>query len=76
MIQQPEIQHAEFKGQRIIMGLFDAFVSDPTRLLPMNTRQRWEEAIDENKGFRVICDYISGMTDDYATKLYKELFVA
>ncbi len=76
VIQQPEIQHAEFKGQRIVMGLFDAFASDPKRLLPLNTRQRWSDANDNNQGYRVICDYISGMTDDYAVKLYKELFVA
>ena len=28
----------------------------------------------EEAGMRVICDYISGMTDDYATRLYEKMF--
>ncbi len=76
VIRQPEIQHAEFKGQRIVMDLFDAFSSDPERLLPHNTRERWKEGAEKGLGYRVLSDYLSGMTDEYAIKLYKQLFVA
>ena len=65
----------EYKGQQIVMELFQAFASDPQRLLPDNTRLRWSEANDAGNGHRVIADYISGMTDGFASKLYASLFL-
>jgi len=75
VIRKPEIQMLEYKGQQIVMELFQAFASDPQRLLPDNTRQRWLEAHDAGNGHRVIADYISGMTDGFASKLYGSLFM-
>jgi dGTPase len=75
VIKKPEIQMLEYKGQQIVMELFQAFASDPQRLLPENTRQRWLEANDAGNGHRVIADYISGMTDGFASKLYGTLFM-
>jgi dGTPase len=75
VIRKPEIQMLEYKGQQIVMELFQAFASDPQRLLPVNTRQRWSEAHDAGNGQRVIADYISGMTDGFASKLYGSLFM-
>lgn len=75
VIRKPEIQVLEYKGQQIVMELFQAFASDPQRLLPDNTRLRWSEANDMGNGHRVIADYISGMTDGFAAKLYTSLFL-
>lgn len=75
VISMPEIQQAEYKGQQLVMELFDAFSSDPERLLPNNTRKRWEQAQKEANGIRVIADYIAGMTDEYAAKKYHHLFL-
>ncbi|MEP1446936.1 MAG: anti-phage deoxyguanosine triphosphatase [Paraglaciecola sp.] len=75
VIRKPEIQVLEYKGQQIVMELFQAFASDPQRLLPDNTRLRWAEANDVGNGHRVIADYISGMTDGFAAKLYTSLFL-
>lgn len=75
VIRKPEIQMLEYKGQQIVMELFQAFASDPQRLLPDNTRQRWSEANEAGNGHRVIADYISGMTDGFASKLYGSLFL-
>lgn len=75
VIQRPEIQILEYKGQQIVMELFEAFASDPERLLPENTRKRWQQAEEHNNGHRVISDYISGMTDGFASKLYNNLFL-
>jgi len=76
VIKQPAIQRLEYRGQQIVMELFEALVSDPERLLPTNTCVRWCQAgeIGENQ-HRVISDYVSGMTDAYATKLYQTLFM-
>lgn len=75
VIQKPEIQQAEYKGQQLVMELFDAFASDPERLLPTNTRKRWEMAEQDANGIRIIADYIAGMTDEYAAKMYQHLFL-
>jgi dGTPase len=75
VILKPDIQLLEYKGQQIVMELFEAFSSDPIRLLPENTRQRYKTALAENNGQRVISDYISGMTDGFASRLYSNLFL-
>ncbi|GGP58448.1 anti-phage deoxyguanosine triphosphatase [Shewanella saliphila] len=75
VIRKPEIQMLEYKGQQIIMELFEAFASDPERLLPLNTRERWLIATAEQTNpMRVIADYISGMTDEFAGRLHQQLF--
>jgi dGTPase len=74
VIKKPDIQLLEYKGQQVVMELFEAFASDPERLLPENTKQRWLEAELSDNGLRVISDYISGMTDGFAARLYNNLF--
>ena len=77
VICKPEIQQMEFKGQKIVMDLFDAFSSDPERLLPHNTKHRWLDATEQGQNpQRVVCDYIAGMTDEYAGTMYRRLFIA
>ena len=75
VISKPEIQLLEYKGQQLVMELFEVFASDPERLLPENTRMRWRSAEEQGRGMRVIADYISGMTDEFAAKLYNNLFL-
>jgi dGTPase len=75
VIQIPQVQRFEYKGQQIIMDLFEAFSADPMRLLPEATRNKWCHAEKEaHQGMRIICDYISAMTDAYAQKMHQELF--
>lgn len=69
------VQQLEFKGQKIVTELFYAFSTDPTRLLPPRDAGKWKSAEgDSSREHRVICDYIAGMTDEYATKRYQQLF--
>nr|WP_100642301.1 anti-phage deoxyguanosine triphosphatase [Alteromonas facilis] len=75
VIQKPEIQLLEYKGQQTVMELFQAFASDPERLLPDNTKKRWLEAQEKDLGYRILADYISGMTDEFASRLYSNMFV-
>ena len=77
VIKQTNIQRMEYKGQQIVMELFEAFASDPERLLPPSTCKRWQYACANSENpQRVIADYIAGMTDEYATKVYNSLFLA
>lgn len=74
VINKVEVQRLEYRGQQQVMSLFDSFIADPLRLLPQNTKQRWQLSEDQGlNSHRVICDYIAGMTDYYAQKLYNEL---
>ena len=75
VIKSATVQQLEFKGQKIVTELFDAFATDPKRLLPKGDAERWKKAeANVANQHRVICDYIAGMTDEYATKRYQQLF--
>lgn len=78
VINQPAIQQLRYRSQNMLLQLFDAFHAEPLRLLPTNTRERWELAqqLEGQAGAdRILCDYIAGMTDDYAERMYRNLFV-
>ena len=74
VILHPELQQNEFRGQRIVQSLFDAFAAEPTRLLPANTQQRWRLLSEQGSGQRAVCDYIAGMTDEYASRMMQRLY--
>ncbi|MCF7695445.1 deoxyguanosinetriphosphate triphosphohydrolase [Mycetohabitans sp. B2] len=57
------------KARRVVVGLFDAFRDDP-RLLPPDY-----QCDDSATQARLIAHYIAGMTDRYALKEYRRLFV-
>jgi dGTPase len=77
VIKQTSIQRLEYRGQQIVMELFEALSSDPLRLLPKNSAKRYQIALDnDDNTMRVIADYVSGMTDDYASRLHQALFVS
>ncbi len=73
VIKSCNVQQLEFKGQKLVVELFEALQSDPTRLLPASTLKRYK-LTPEGKKNRVICDFIAGMTDEYATRLYEKLY--
>lgn len=76
VIKLPAIQRLEYRGQQVVMELFEALASDPERLLPTSTANRWRHAADNGENhYRVIADYVSGMTDGYATRLYQTMFL-
>ncbi|MHC8392671.1 anti-phage deoxyguanosine triphosphatase [Pseudomonas sp. LB3P93] len=74
VIESPNVQQLEFKGQKLVIELFDALNSDPERLLPSSTRKRYVSVDSASQKMRVVCDYISGMTDEYATRLYEKIY--
>lgn len=71
VIRNASVQHLEFKGQNMVVAVFEALANDPQSLLPQNTRARYAAADD---GMRVICDHISGMTDGFLLRTYERLF--
>ena len=72
VIAQPFVQSATFQGQQIIRSLFEVYCNDPEQL-PSAFRQAWRDAPTSDGQFRVICDYLSGMTDRYASRMHNQL---
>jgi len=75
VVDRATTQQMEYRGRLLIVRLFDALSSDPGSLLKSWYREQHEEAGDEKAAHRVICDYIAGMTDEYATEVYERLYV-
>jgi dGTPase len=68
VIKTPKVQMLELKGQRIIKKLFEELSASPEQLIT-----NWNDGLSISKE-RKICDYIAGMTDSYAVKIYNRLF--
>lgn len=60
----------EKKAQNVLHMLFDTFTKDPARL-PEDSRA----AVEEMGAERAVCDYIAGMTDNYAIYTFQRLYV-
>lgn len=71
-------QLLEYRGRILIMEVYEALASDPLRLIKSWFRKHYEQAArdnDEDAKARAVCDYVAGMTDEYATRIYERLFV-
>lgn len=55
-------------GKKIIESLFDYFLKHPEKI-----PETYKERIEEESLYRVISDYVAGMTDRYAEKIYQSL---
>ena len=71
VIFSPNVQQLEFKGQRMVIEVFDILKSAPEKYLREGSVERLRKKSDEPE--RIICDYIAGMTDDYLLKTYERL---
>ncbi|MDO5667912.1 MAG: anti-phage deoxyguanosine triphosphatase [Alcaligenaceae bacterium] len=79
VIRSSNVQQLEFKGQKIVIELFQTLSADPLRLLPDGYKERYKKVAeeypdDQAKQMRVICDFIAGMTDEYAARFYERIY--
>lgn len=78
LIKDFRVQRLQKRSENMIKRLWDSFIQyDAGRLiLPPD----WTESYDEHKQIwpweRLVADYIAGMTDSYAEKVYTELFAS
>ena len=71
-IESSPVRTLEEKGRHIVRCLFRKYMQDKgEQLLPND----WRELLEGDEKARVICDYISGMTDDYAQRTHAKLFL-
>jgi len=80
VFQSPQIFQMEFKGHHLLRSIFKALENNyvvkpkPPRLLPDFTDNLLRTAFSEEERARIVCDYVSGMTDHYAVRTYKRLY--
>ena len=70
----PQILTLEEKGKFIIRQLFHKFMEYP-KLLPEDWKELDIDSDNELSKARLVSDYISGMTDNYAQQTYSKLFL-
>ncbi|MFA7287593.1 MAG: dNTP triphosphohydrolase [Melioribacteraceae bacterium] len=77
-----QLHQMEYKGNKMVESLFDVFHSGyiknnhKFKILPEFNDKLVRDAKSKKEKARLICDYISGMTDAYAMRTYKRLFDA
>jgi dGTPase len=72
VIDSLEARTIEYGGQVVVQRLFEAIISNPSRLLNERGRERISQ--NPNLSQRVVCDYIADMTDEYAYRMHERLF--
>ena len=66
----PAAKSEERKVEGMLRALYDHYLSDPSRL-PADYR-----VVAEAEGTeRAVCDYIAGMTDQFAVSVFEELYI-
>lgn len=80
VIHNPRVTTLGYKGKEVLRRLFAALDQgrESIGLFPEDHGEDYERALldgDETARKRVICDFLSGMTDSYAMRFYCRLFV-
>ena len=66
----PIAKGQESKAQDMLQALFEYYLHDPDLLPPDFQEIRFREGPE-----RAVCDYIAGMSDQYAVEKYREAFI-
>ena len=66
-----KVNRMRSQGKRILKELFELFLTEP-ETLPDMWRYDAEQVPSERRA-RLICDYLAGMTDNYAIELHRRL---
>ena len=66
----PTAKQEESKAEQLIRKLYAYFIENSKKL-----PDEYRSIMKDSDADRAVCDYISGMSDEYAVDLYTELFV-
>lgn len=72
MYRHPDVVQVRKEADRVLVSLFDACMDEPSAM-PAD----WAVAAaqtDRSGRARIVCDYLAGMTDNYAIREYERLF--
>ncbi len=82
VFESPPLQHLEYKGNFILKRVFGVLCENYLNgdsgpvidFLPDDFSRRLEREAEVRPRMRVLCDFLAGMTDNYAVRFYKRLF--
>lgn len=66
----PVAKSQEGKAEALLETLYEYFVKNPDKL-----PEEYKSCLRDEPAERIVCDYISGMTDRYAVNIFKQLFI-
>lgn len=66
----PVAKGEEHKAQALVKALFEYYMNAPERM-----PDHYRRILEQDGRERAVCDYISGMSDRYATAVYNDIFV-
>ena len=66
----PVAKSQEKKAENLVVSLYEFFLENPNAMPTEYQAIAMKDGLD-----RAVCDYISGMSDRYAIKLYNDFFV-
>jgi dGTPase len=72
LIMKPRLKLAEYRGELILKEMFTTLKEEKGSLLPDDFRAVYDR-LPASKRDRVICDFIAGMTDRYASEFHGRL---
>lgn len=85
VFRSPELKQLEHKGNFMLDRLWDvlrtryidegSIAGQDFQLLPHSEADELQDTDDADVKARLVCDFLAGMTDGYASRLYKRLFV-
>jgi dGTPase len=70
VIDRPRVQQLERRGMRVVREIFHSLSANPRQLIPS-----WDDHGNVEGRGRGVCDYVAGMTDSYAEKVYRRFFL-
>jgi dGTPase len=71
VVRRAAVQQLERRGQRVINAVYTELISAPESLIPTAS---WKDLDSSDTKERRVCDYVAGMTDPYAERIYHRLF--
>jgi dGTPase len=72
VIEKPGVQQLERRGKLVVSKLYGALMEDPAHLIDHFGEWDGLSAMTQE---REVCDYVAGMTDSYAERIYSRFFV-
>jgi dGTPase len=73
-IEAARLKTVEYRGKEIVKSIFKCLSEDKkNQLLPADWKRRCEGVANERDRLRIICDFVAGMTDAYASEFYERL---
>jgi dGTPase len=77
VISSPRLKITEYRGADIVSTIFSTLVKDGgDHLLPDDFQALYRSAKNKGTKYRIVCDFVAGMTDRYAVEFYRRILGA